>query len=343
MLVNETEYLSLLEQIKAEIVAARLRARAAVCREGSLHYWRLGQMLNERSEWGSKYIDNLSRDIRLAYPGIEGYSRRNLMNMARFARTYPDLGKVQQPVALLPWGHNITLMTKVADSQARQWYADQAIQNGWSRTILDVQIDTDLYHRQITAKKTTNFHEQLPPPQSDLAEQTLKEPYIFDFIESSGTLKERELERQMVANISRLLLELGAGFTFVGQQYHIEVDGQDFYIDLLFYQLKLRCFVVVELKATDFKPDYAGQISFYVTAVDRQLRHVADNPTIGLLLCKGKTGLVAEYALTSVDKPIGVAEYQLVSTLPPELADLLPSAEDIANRVDIEGGDDEQP
>lgn len=339
VLMNDSEYLAVLEQVKTEIAQARLRARAAVLREGSLHYWRVGTMLNERSEWGNKFIDNLARDIRLAYPGVSGYSRRSLMYMSRFARTYPTLEEVQRVVAQLPWGHNTALLDRVDDPGAREWYAASAIEHGWSRDVMVLQIRSGLYQRQVTAPKTTNFETRLPPPQSDLAVQMLKDPYIFD-VDADDSAKERDIERGLVANIARLLLELGTGFAFVGDQYHITVSGRDFFVDLLFYHLKLRCYVVVELKVGEFKPEFAGKLNFYVSAVDDLLRGHHDEPTIGLLLCQDKADLVAEYSLKDIEKPIGVSEYRLVRELPADLAELLPTAEDIASRITI-GGDDQ--
>lgn len=333
MLMDSAEYLAVLAQVKTEVGDTRREVIWAANARLVIGYWRVGSIINAHKVWGSKFTQNLSRDIRLAFPGVTGYSPRNLLYMAQLAAAYPDVDFAQRPAAQLPWRHNMALLDKVPDPAERDWYAAAALEHGWSRDIMLLQIKSKLYQRQVTATKTTNFETRLPPPTSDMAVQMLKDPYIFDFVETVGVLKERELENEMVAHVGRLLLELGAGFAFVGQQYHIEVEGHDFYADLLFYHLKLRCFMVVELKATDFKPEYAGQISFYVTAVDEMLRHETDGPTIGLLLCQGKTGLVADYALRGVEKPIGVSEYRLVRDLPADLAELLPSAADIASRI----------
>jgi predicted nuclease of restriction endonuclease-like (RecB) superfamily len=331
--MNSSEYLEVVEDVKARISIAQLRVLSDANTQMICLYWQIGSILNEHKAWGNKFIQNLAKDIRIEFPQATGYSFRNLRYMGQFAQTYSK-GNLATAVAKLPWGHIIALMTKISDSEERDWYAQQAIENGWSRAILNIQIETNLYQRQVTATKTTNFERTLPAPQSDLANQMMKDSYVFDFIDGGcGPLKERKVERDMVSNICRLLLELGSGFAFVGEQYHLEVDGQDFYIDLLFYNLQLRSYVVVELKVTDFKPDYAGQISFYVTAVDKMLRANLDNPTIGILLCKGKTGLVADYALTGIQKPIGVAKYELVRDLPPELAGVLPSPKDIMSRM----------
>lgn len=229
----------------------------------------------------------------------------------------------------------MVLLDKVKDDVQREWYAKQSIENGWSRDVLVHQIDAQLYQRQATAHKTTNFRARLPDPQSELALQTLKDSYLFDFIERRQEMPERTIEAELIGNITKFLLELGAGFSFVGNQYHLEVEGEDFYIDQLFYHLKLRCFVVIELKVGDFRPEYAGKLNFYISAVDDVLKAPEDKPTIGILLCRNKKGLVAEYSLKDIEKPIGVSEYRLFSTLPEEYEDLLPSAEDILNRVDF--------
>jgi predicted nuclease of restriction endonuclease-like (RecB) superfamily len=244
---------------------------------------------------------------------------------------------VQRSAALLPWRHNQVLPGKLDDADQLEWYATEALAAGWSRDVLALQIDTHPYRRQVIPAKTTNYKERLPPPQSDMAVQALKEPYIFDIVLDHGDRRERQVEQAMVSNVTKLLLELGAGFAFVGQQYHLEVEGDDFYVDLLFYHLKLRCYVVIELKSTKFKPEYAGKLNFYVSAVDALLKSDADQPTIGILLCRDKRGLVAEFALQDIEKPIGLSEYKLLSELPDEYAELLPSAEDILNRIDIEG------
>jgi len=338
MLLNEPEYLAVLEQIKRDIASARVSAVLAANRELIELYWQIGTVLNEHKKWGNKFLQNLARDIRLEFPGATGYSFRNLRYMTQFAATYPE-GIWQRAVAKLPWGHNIDLMTRVAEADEREWYAAAALEHGWSRAVLDIQLDTRLYQRQVTATKTTNYADRLPQPQSDMAVQILKDPYIFDFVEAHDDLVERTVENELVKNVTQLLLELGTGFAFVGQQYHLEVEGEDFYIDLLFYHLILRCYVVVELKATKFRPEFAGQLNFYVSAVDAMLKTEADQPTIGILLCKDKRGLIAEFALKDIDKPIGVSEYRLVKDLPADLADLLPSAEDIASRI---GFDDEE-
>lgn len=240
---------------------------------------------------------------------------------------------MQQPVAQIPWGHNVVLLDKVADKVERLWYAEQSRKNGWSRNVLVHQIESDLYQRQALAEKVSNFELRLPSPQSELAIQTMKDPYIFDFIPFKTDMMEREIEEALVKDVTKLLLELGTGFAFLGNQYHLNVGGDDFYIDLLFYNLILRCYVVIELKTGEFKPEYAGQLNFYLSAVDGLLKQKQDNPSVGLLLCKSKNDLVAEYSLKDMSKPIGVSAYQVTSKLPEELEKQLPSVEDIQKRI----------
>lgn len=253
--------------------------------------------------------------------------------MAKFASTYKDLEFVQTVSAQIPWSHNIAIMEKAKDNDERAWYIDQTAKFGWSYSVLLHQIESDLYNRQATVKKITNFESKLENPQKALAIQTIKDPYIFDFIALQSDMAERDIENELVKNVTALLLELGKGFAFLGNQYHLEVGGEDFYIDLLFYNLHLHCYVVVELKTGEFKPEYAGKINFYLSAVDSQLKQENDNPSIGLLLCKSKNNIIAEYALRDMSKPIGVSEYRVTRTLPKELKELLPSEEDIQKRI----------
>ena len=233
----------------------------------------------------------------------------------------------------IPWGHNIVLMDKIANPEERKWYIEKSAQNGWSRNVLVHQIESGLYQRQVLADKVTNFENRLPSPQSELAAQTMKDPYVFDFISFREDMLERDIEQALVRDVTKLLLELGTGFAFLGNQYHLNVGGDDFYIDLLFYNLNLRCYVVIELKTGEFKPEYAGQLNFYLSAVDGILKKEQDNPSIGLLLCKSKNNVVAEYSLKDISKPIGVSEYKVTSILPDELEEQLPSVEDIQKRI----------
>ena len=253
--------------------------------------------------------------------------------MAKFAQTYPDRGFVQTVSAQIPWSHNIAILDKVKDPEERIWYIQKTKENGWSHNVLIHQIESRLYQRQVLADKVSNFENRLPSPQSELAVQTMKDPYIFDFIPFKEDMVERDIEQALVRDVTKLLLELGTGFAFLGNQYHLNVGGDDFYIDLLFYNLNLRCYMVIELKTGEFKPEYAGQLNFYLSAVDGILKKEQDNPSIGLLLCKSKNDLVAEYSLKDMSKPIGVSAYQITSNLPEELGKQLPSIEDIQKRI----------
>ena len=327
-------YADWLVDLKTRIHTAQQRAALAVNRELVLLYWQIGGDILERQAkqgWGAKVIERLAHDLRAAFPDMKGFSRANLMYMRAFAEAWPDAEIVQQAVGQLPWGHNLVLLTRLKDPAIRLAYAQRAIQHGWSRNVLNIHIETRLLERE--GRAVTNFEAQLPAPQSDLARNTLKDPYLFDFLGVGKEADERAIESAIVQHITRFLLELGAGFAFVGRQVHIEVGGDDFFIDLLFYHLKLRCYVVVELKAGDFKPEHTGQLNFYLSAVDSQMKAEQDNPTIGLLLCKSQNRVVAEYALRDSNKPIGVAEYQLVEALPAELQTSLPSIEQIEREL----------
>ena len=333
MLMNGSEYLSIIESIKSEIKSAQYKAALSVNRELVMLYYNIGKIINEHKAWGNKFIDNLAADIKIEFPNVKGYSVRNLKYMAKFAGAYPDGEFVQQVVAQIPWGQNIVLLDKIDDEAVRRWYIEKTIENGWSRNVLIHQIESGLNARQALANKVTNFENRLASPQSELAVQTMKDPYIFDFIPFREDMVERDIENALVKDVTKLLLELGKGFAFLGNQYHINVGGDDFYIDLLFYNLNLRSYVVIELKTGDFKPEYAGQLNFYLSAVDGILKKEQDNPSIGLLLCKSKNDLVAEYALKDMSKPIGVSEYIITSSLPEELINQLPSVEDIQKRI----------
>ena len=295
-----------------------------------------GKVINAHKTWGSKFIDNLAADIKLSFPNTTGYSARNLKYMAKFAATYPDIEFVQTVSAQITWSHNVALLDKVKDDNIRVWYMQKTIENGWSHSVLIHQIESGLYERQAIAEKISNFENRLASPQSELAVQTMKDPYIFDFIPFKEDMVERDIEQALVKDITKLLLELGTGFAFLGNQYHLNVGGDDFYIDLLFYNLNLRCYIVIELKTGEFKPEYAGQLNFYLSAVDGMLKKDNDNSSIGLLLCKSKNALVAEYALKDMSKPIGVSEYKITNSLPEGLSRQLPSIEDIQKRIKSE-------
>jgi predicted nuclease of restriction endonuclease-like (RecB) superfamily len=333
MLINNAEYFDLLEKIKGQIRTAQYRAVLGVNREEVLLYWNIGKVIIENSKYGSGFIENLARDIKTDFPGAKGYSVRNLRYMKKFAEMFDGLENLQAPLADLTWYHHQALMDKTSGTERYLWYAAKTVENGWSRNILVHQIETKLFERQALPDKATNFERTLASPQSELARDTLKNPYIFDFIELRGDIIEREIANELVANIAKTLLELGTGFAFVGNQYHLSVGGEDYYLDLLFYNTKLRCYVVIELKAGKFKPEYAGKLNFYLSAVDDMLKHESDNPSIGILLCKERNRLTAEYALRDIGKPIGVSEYRMSGFVPRELADTLPSAEDIERRI----------
>ena len=330
LLVNSKSYQTLLADLKQRIRTAQVRAALAVNRELVLLYWGIGKEILARQDhegWGTKVIDRLAKDLRSEFPGQQGLSPRNLKYMRALAEAWPDEAIVQQVAAQIPWFHNCILLDKVKEPGERLWYVQQTIQNGWSRNVLVMQIETNLYRRQ--GKAITNFQATLPSPQSDLAQQLLKDPYNFDFLTLAQEAQERDLERGLLAHVQQFLLELGVGFALVGSQVPLEVGGEDFRIDLLFYHLKLRAYIVIDLKMTPFKPEYAGKMNFYLSAVDDLLRHPDDQPTIGLILCKAKNRLVAEYAIRDIAKPLGVAEFRYLEQLPEQLKGTLPTIEEI--------------
>jgi predicted nuclease of restriction endonuclease-like (RecB) superfamily len=308
----------------------------AVNRELILLYWSIGRDILARQTaegWGARIIDKLAGDLRRDFPEMTGLSPRNLKYMRAFAEAFPDEQIVQQVVAQLPWGHNVKLIEAVKDPADRLWYAKQAIEHGWSRNVLAHQIESGLHRRQ--GKALTNFARTLPAQQSDLAQELVKDPYSFDFLALGPEMSERELERGLLEHLRSLILELGKGFAFVGSQHPLEVGGQDYYLDLLFYHLRLRCFVVVELKIEEFKPEFAGKMNFYLAAVDDQLRHEADGPSIGIIICKGKNEVIVEYALRDSTKPLGVAEYRLSAALPEPLQAELPTVAEFAREFPL--------
>ena len=340
-------YGELLGEIKARIARSRVRAAVAANHAMIDLYWHIGRSIVERQKlhgWGKAVVERLAADIQAAFPGISGFSRNNIWRMRAFYLAYTkEVTILSRPVTELngenlqpamkqiPWGHNLQLIFKLKDPARRLWYAQRVVEHGWSRAVLVHQIKSRLYERQGSA--VTNFDAALPPSQSDLAKQVIKDPYVFDFLTMSDDAAERDLERGLVEHIRKFLLELGIGFAFVGSQYHIEVAGDDFYIDLLFYHLRLRCFVVIDLKAGAFKPEDAGKMSFYLAAVDDALKHRDDKPTIGIVLCGTKKRLIAEYALRNMSAPIGVSEYRLATTLPEDLKGSLPSVEELESEL----------
>lgn len=331
----------LLDELKARIRSAQVRAALAVNRELVLLYWQIGRDILARQQeagWGAKVVETLAADLRREFPEMTGFSARNLKYMRAFAEAYPDEPFVQQAVARIPWGHNTVLLDKLKDPTERGWYVRQTIERGWSRNVLVHQIESGLYGRQ--GQAVTNFERALPAPQSDLARELIKDPYHFDFLQLGDEARERDLERALLARLRDFLLELGAGFAFVGSQYHLEVGGQDYYLDLLFYHLRLRCHVVIELKVGAFQPEFAGKMNFYLAAVDDLLRHPDDKPSIGLILCKERNRVVVEYALRGVEKPIGVSEYRLTERLPEQLRGSLPSVEELERELGSAEGEE---
>jgi predicted nuclease of restriction endonuclease-like (RecB) superfamily len=336
-------YADWLVDLKARIHSAQQRASHAVNRELVGLYWQIGRDILERQGregWGAKVIDRLAHDLRTTFPDMRGFSPRNLKYMRAFAEAWPDAAFVQQAAAQLPWAHLCTLLDKLTTREEREWYLAMAVERGWSRAVLVMQIETRAKDR--FGRAITNFATSLPSPHSDLARESFKDPYRFDFLGLTAEAQERAVENALMSHVSRFLIELGAGFAFVGRQVHLEVGGDDFYLDLLFYHLKLRCYVVVELKAGAFMPEHAGKLSFYLSAVDDLFKGAMDQPTIGLLLCKTKNRVIAEYALRDTNRPIGVAEYQLVQALPQDLETALPSIEQLERELADESGDAEE-
>jgi predicted nuclease of restriction endonuclease-like (RecB) superfamily len=345
-------YAEFLEDLKGQIRSAQVRAALAVNRELVALYWQLGRTITRRQEeqgWGQKVIDRLGEDLQAAFPGVQGFSRSNIYRMRSFFLAYGGAGElvpqlagqltpegIPQPVAEMPWGHNAVLLEKLQGTEERLWYARKTIEQGWSRAVLVHQIESGLYRRQRQA--INNFAATLPAPQSDLAGQLLKDPYNFDFLTLAEDARERELQRGLLEHLRDFLIELGVGFAFVGSRHHLVVGGQDYYLDLLFYHLRLRAFVVIELKVEGFEPEHAEKMNFYLSAVDDLLRHPDDKSSIGLILCRHKNKVVVEYSLRDASKPMGVASYQVVHAgLPAGLRESLPSVERLEEELERAG------
>src|SRR4030095_1644845 len=335
--ITTKEYTQMLTSLKQQIQETQIKATLSANKELMCLYWSIGKMITDKqtsSGWGEGIIDQLAQDLQNEFPGIGGFSRANVFRMKSFFSSYAIVAQaVRQfetlPIATIPWGHNVILMQKIKDCTQRLWYAKKAIEYGWSRSTLETWIRADLYNRE--GKAITNFQHTLPAPDSDMTQQSLKDPYIFDFLTLHEKHLEKDVEQGLIDHIQKFLLELGEGFAFVGRQVNLKIDDKDYYIDLLFYHLKLRAFIVIELKAREFEPKDAGQINFYLSAVDDLKRAPGDNPTIGLILCKTKSNFTAEYALRDIKKPIGIAGYEtaLVSSLPKNLKSSLPTIEEI--------------
>ncbi len=334
--LSNFRYDEFLHDLKERIRNSQVRAALAVNRELVLLYWQIGcEILKRQQEqgWGSKVIEKLAKDLKREFPDISGFSRSNLLYMRAFAEAYTDEQIVQQLVGQIPWGHNVRILEVIKDPQERLWYVQQTIENGWSRHVLVHQMESSLYHRM--GEAITNFDRVLPQAQSDLAQQMLKDPYNFSFLSLSKEVQERELERSLVALSRDVWLELGVGFSFLGSQYSLEVSGKEYKLDLLFYHVRLHCYVVIDLKMGEFEPEFSGKMGFYVTAVDNLLKTEVDQPTIGIILCKTKDKTTVEYALQPVQAPIGVATYRLRDALPQPLQGNLPSIEELETQLNI--------
>lgn len=360
----DNDYKNWINEVKLKIRSAQIKAAIAVNKELILFYWDLGMMLSqkiENSNWGDKVLNNVSKDLNLEFPDMKGFSVTNLKYCKLFydyfqispqledefeiQRKLPsyqannqnstidneELNPLKKMVIQIPWGHIKVIITKIKNIKEAIFYIQQTKDNNWSRDVLSLQIKSNLFQRK--GASITNFSSTLPEPFSDLAQQTLKDPYIFDFLQLAESYKERDIENQLVNHIKKFLLELGKGFAFVGQQYHLEIVDKDYYIDLLFYHIKLKCYVVIELKNTAFIPEYAGKLNFYLSAVDSLLKEKDDKPTIGILLCREKNNLEAEFALRDINKPMGVSEFELTTVLPENLKSSLPTIEELEENL----------
>ena len=326
----DNEFTNIINNIKSEIKVTRLKTMQQANSNLMMLYFKIGKILNENSKYGNGFIKNISMELKLEYPNMKGFSERNLKYMKKFYLEYKDNQNMQRSVAQLPWRHNIVIMNKIKDMKTRQIYVDAIIKNGWSKDILELQIENN-YHLRI-GNSLNNFKSSLPSINSDLANNTLKDPYIFDFITLDSNYREKELENKMIEKIKNVLLELGRGFSFIGNQYKISTDNNDYYIDLLFYHLELRCYIVVELKNSEFKPDYIGQLGFYVTAVNETLKKEIDNDTIGLLLCRNKEKITVEWSLKNINVPIGVSSFKIRQ----EILQKLPTEEELNLHIKID-------
>ncbi len=337
-IITDKNYKDFLHEIKSKVDSARLKVSYAANQEVIRLYWFIGKGILEKQEkhqWGEKFLDLLSSDMRREYPGAYGFSKRNLQYMRLFASVNPELTIAQQAVAQLPWNQNVLLLDKFKNKpEIIEWYSNKSLEHGWSKSTLLTQIESEVYERQaINENKTTNFLTRLPSPQSDLAQEIIKDPYRFNIVTGDNMVLEKEIEKGLIAHIKDFLIELGQGFAFVGSQVPIDVGKKEYKIDLLFWHLKLRAFVVIEIKARDFEPSFTGQLSHYLAAVDNQMRHPSDNKTIGILLCKSKEKIDVEYALQNIDAPIGVSQYILSKYLPKEFENILPTPEEIAEEL----------
>ncbi|MCD8539954.1 MAG: PDDEXK nuclease domain-containing protein [Leadbetterella sp.] len=327
-------YLEVFYQLRKKVKETRQKAFLSVNTQLLTLYWNIGKVVSEQvkhANWGAKVIERLSKDLRNEFSDMKGLSFRNIKYMRQFAETYPDREFGQQIVAQIPWGHHVLLMDKIKSSDTALFYMTKTIENGWSRDILALQIKSKVHER--IGRTVNNFDKITPEQGSDFIRDTFKDPYIFDFLTLRENFQEKDLENALTEHITKFLLELGAGFAFVGKQYPITVGGQDFFMDLLFYNIRLRSYVVIELKMGTFKPEYTGQLNFYLSVVDDQLKGEFDQPSIGLLLCQEKNKIVAEYALKDLNKPIGISAYEIAESIPSNLKASLPSTEEIESEL----------
>ncbi len=335
MLITSNEYLQAVQEINDYVNQAKYRASVSVNSEVLKTNLFIGSVIIRNSEWGNKFVDNLSKDMRMKYPSAKGYSVRNLKYMKKFAQIFAEDDVDKYGLARITWSHHQVLMSKVSSQEEYVWYLEKTLEHGWSVDELASQVKGQLYERQVVANKISNFENRLPIEQKDIVISTMKDPYMFDFINYTEDMLETDIENELVRNVTSLLMELGTGFAFMGQQYHLEIGGKDFYIDLLFYNTKLRCYVAIDLKTGDFKPEQAGKMNFYLSALDDLVKSQDDKPSVGLILCRDENRTIAEYALRDMSKPIGVSEYHLCTDLPLDLKNALPDPEEIRSRIDM--------
>ena len=335
MLTPSNQYLQAVEEINDYVNQAKCRASVSVNSEIMKTNIFIGNVIIRNSEWGNKFVENLSKDMKMRFPSAKGYSVRNLKYMKKFAQIFTEDDVDEYGLGRITWSHHQILMSKVSNREEYIWYLEKTLEYKWSVDDLTSKVKSQLFERQVVANKISNFERRLPAEQKDMVVSTMKDPYMFDFINYTEEMLETDIENELVKNVTSLLMELGTGFAFMGQQYHLEVGGKDFYIDLLFYNTKLRCYVAIDLKTGEFKPEQAGKMNFYLSALDDLVKAPEDNPSVGLILCRDENRTIAEYALRDISKPIGVSEYHLCTDLPLDLKNALPAVEDIRSRIDM--------
>lgn len=331
----DKEFKSIMEEIKNQISSTQYEIFKNANMSLLKLYYEIGKTINEQSTWGNKFIDELAKELKISFPNIKGFSVRNLKSMKKYYLECSKSEKVQMTSAQIPWSHNMLILDKILEEEKRIWYMEQTSINGWSYEVLAFQIKSELYERQVLGDKPNNFNKSLPGSQSELARDMMKDPYILNLTGLKSNYIETELETAMVDKIKTVLLELGNGFSFVGNQYKLEVGNKEYFIDLLFYHTKLHCYIVVELKNTEFKPEYAGKVNFYLSAVDDLVKDEQDNPSIGIILCREKDKISVEYALKDINKPIGVSSYEISKYLPKDVLNSLPTEDELNLHIDI--------